>query len=151
LPGTGKPKAAISPTFRASATGPFLSQTAYGFATAAQEATAWRRVVRRKLLRCLTDAVTRGSASGFALSVAHAHGLAVPRLPSGAGSPVRVAGYRITGTASSSGQSASVVVDTLVLGAGTTITELSFSSLESAPSKALEARVARTVASRLGG
>jgi len=62
---------------------------------------------------------------------------------------VRAAGYRVTGTATVPYQTVNVYLDVLLLGAGDSVTELSISSFLEPPSRALERRLAKTVAGRI--
>jgi hypothetical protein len=62
---------------------------------------------------------------------------------------VPAAGYRVSGEATSQGQSIDVFLDVVVLGSGRTIGAISISSFEQPVARALELRLARTVAERL--
>ena len=135
--------AAISPTFQRSATGPFASQTAYTYASRTEAAAVWQAVARPRLLRCVSESLTRGSSDGVHFAVTGKRLLALPSLS------VRAAGYRVTGTASVPSQTVNVYLDVLLLGEGDTVTELSISSFFQPASRALELRLARTVAGRI--
>lgn len=132
--------AAASPTFRGSASGPFVSQEAWAYATVAQQGKLWSTVVRPKLLRCLAESLTQGSSQGVTFTVTGQHLLSLPRLPA------KVAGYRVAGVASQSGASNDVYLDMIVLGRGQAISAITFSSFEQPPSRRLERRLARVVA-----
>jgi hypothetical protein len=135
--------AAISPTFQQSPSGPFASQTAYAYASRAEAGSVWQAVARPRLLRCVAESLTRGSGSGVHFAVTGKRLLALPSLS------VRAAGYRVTGTASVPGQTVNVYLDVLLLGGRDTVTELSISSFLQPASRALELRLARTVAARI--
>jgi hypothetical protein len=135
--------AATSPTFRASARGPFVAQDAYAYATASQQTVVWRAVVRPALGRCAANSLASGGGQGVTLAVTATQPLRLPALP------VRAAGYRVTATASTNGQSLTVFLDMIVLGAGRAITTIGLSSLEQPTGKRLELRLVRTVALRL--
>jgi hypothetical protein len=134
---------AASPTFGRSSSGPFVSQAAYVYASAAQRAAVWRTVVRRPLVRCVAASLAGGSGNGVRFSVTGKRLLSLPRV----GAPA--AGYRASGTATSQGQSINVFLDVVVLGSDRTITAISISSFEQPVARALELRLARTVAGRL--
>ena len=144
-PGVVRRAAAASPTFAESQSGPFVSQTSYVYGSAAQERIVWTRVVRPALARCFAAALVHGGSSGvsFAVTATHTFALGVHN--------ATVAGYRVEGTASGSGQSMPVVVDSIVLGRGRTISALSLSSFDQAPSRGLESRLAALIARRTAG
>jgi hypothetical protein len=135
--------AAASSTFQSSSDGPFVSQSAYAYATASEQAAVWRAVVRRNLLRCVAASLSQGSAQGVEFAVTSQRLLALAKLP------VPAAGYRVGGTASTAGQTIGVFLDVLVLGRGRVVTEISISSFGAPASPQLEQRVARLVSQRL--
>lgn len=134
---------AASPTFRGSSNGPFVSQSVYVYATAGQRAAVWRAVVRRPLLRCVAASLAGGSGHGVRFAVTGKRLLSLPRIG------VAAAGFRASGTASTQGESIDVFLDVVVLGSGRTITAVSISSFEQPVARALELRLARSVAQRL--
>jgi hypothetical protein len=135
---------AASPTFGRSSSGPFVSQAVYVYASAAQRTAVWKAVVRRPLARCVAASLVGGSGNGVRFSVTGKRLLSLPRIGG-----MAAAGYRASGTATSQGQSIDVFLDMLVLGSGRTITALSIASFEQPVARALELRLARTVAERL--
>lgn len=135
--------AAGSPTFSAGSSGPFVSQDAYAYATGAQAGEFWRRSTKAGLLRCLSDSLKSGSAGGVRFTVTGSRPLALAGLPT----PARF--YRVSGTATMPDQAVDVFLDMIVMSRGRTVTEISVSSLEQAPARQLELRLARTVAGRL--
>ncbi|MFL5831297.1 MAG: hypothetical protein ACJ76X_15390 [Solirubrobacteraceae bacterium] len=143
LPGVTAPAAVASPTFARGLQGPFVSQTAYRYATPAQQQIVWRRVVVPRLLRCVARALTAGASGGARFTVtsrkvAPLHGAAAP-----------VTRYRIGGSATSAGQTLPVYLDELVLGHGPLITSLDVSSFAQPPADSLERRLVRLASTRL--
>jgi hypothetical protein len=136
---------AASPTFRGSSNGPFVAQDAYAYATGAQEAAVWNEVVRPPLVRCVAESLSGGSGHGVRFAVTGKRVLSLPKLL------VAATGYRVSGTATTQGQSIDVFLDMVVLGSGRTITTISLSSFEAPVARPLELRLARTVARRIKG
>jgi hypothetical protein len=130
-----------TPTFARTPAGPFVSQSAYAYATAARGAAVWRRIARPELVQCLAASV----ASNRGAKVIHKGSLSLPGLSSAA------VGYRVTGTLTGSGQTIDISLDMIVVGGGRDISALVFSSLEQPVARSLELRLARAVARRLGG
>jgi hypothetical protein len=135
--------AAASPTFQASSSGPYVAGNAYVFASAAQRSAYWRAVARSGLLRCVADSLAHGSSHGVHFTVTGHRMLALPKLG------VQARGYRVSGTATSEGQSLDVFLDVLVLGRGSAVSALSLSSLEQPVGRALELRLARLLGARM--
>ena len=138
-----RPLQAASPTFKRTADGPFVGQTAYVYANATDERQVWRGVARSALLTCLVQSFVHGGGQGVRFTVAAKRMRAAPRLA------VKAASYALEATATSGTQSTNVYLGVFLLGGGTGITELSFSSVDSPPPTALELRLARIVAGRL--
>lgn len=138
-----RPVQAASPTFAAASDGPFVGQTAYVYANAAAERHVWHGVARPALLTCLAESFVRGGGHGVRFSVVSQRKRPAPRLA------VKAASYALQATGTSGTQSTSVYLDVLLLGGGTGLTELSFSSVSGPPPAALELRLARIVAGRL--
>lgn len=137
--------AAASPTYQQSASGPFVSQVAYAYASATQAQQVWGKVVRPALVRCVASALAQSSGSGVHFKVTGRKLLALPK------QSVNVAGYRASGTATQSAQSIDVYLDMIVLGHGSVITAVSISSFQQPAGRALELRLARAAARRLPG
>ncbi len=135
--------AASSPRFQASSSGPFVSQTAYVYATGAEGSAAANALLRPDLLRCVRSGFLAGSGDGVAFTVSRAHSISLPSLA------VASSAYRVCGVAAQIGETTNVCLDEIVLAHGQTITALSIASLWQAPSRALELRLARRVADRL--
>jgi hypothetical protein len=136
---------AASPTFADGSSGPFVGETAYVFGSAAQEQSFWHRAVVRRLLDCVADSLTAGSTSAVSLTAHHKQLLPLPRIGA------RDAGYRVRGTASSADGSQTVYLDMLVVGRGSAVDAVSFTSFFDPVSRSLELRLARLVAKRMGG
>jgi hypothetical protein len=120
-----------------------VGQTAYRYATAADERQVWRGVARRQLLACLAQSFASGGGQGVRFTVMSQRERPAPRLSA------RAASYALRATATRGTQSADVYLDVLLLGHGTGLTELSFSSVSGPPPAGLELRLARIVARRL--
>lgn len=137
--------AAASATFNQSSTGPFASQLVDVFKSPAQERSFWHRVVTRRLETCVADSLTAGSTSSVTFTVDHKRLLSLPRIGE------RAAGYRVIGTAAASapGQSETVYLDMLVVGSGSGLSAISFTSFFDPVPRSLELRLARLVADRL--
>lgn len=140
LSGVVQTGSAISPTFQASSTGPFASQTAYAYASASEEETVWREVAREHLLTCVASSLVHSTGGGVHFKVKSKRVVSLPSLP------VHAMGYRVVGTASVPNQTVSVYLDVVLLGGGTAVTELSFSSFLGPMARATELRLARIVA-----
>ncbi len=143
--GQARPLQAASPTFAAASDGPFVGQTAYLYANVADERQVWRGVARSALLACLAESFVQGGGHGVRFSVVSQRERQAPRLA------VKAASYALQATATRGTQSTNVYLDVLLLGWGTGLTELSFSSVSGPPPAALELRLARIVAGRLAG
>lgn len=143
LSGVVQAGAAASPTYQQSATGPFASQTAYAYANGAEEQTVWREVARPHLLTCVAASLVRSASGGVHFRVTS------KRLETLPGLPVDAIGYRVTGTATVPDQTVNVYLDVLLLGGGSAVTELSFSSFLQPVARAVELRLARIVAGRI--
>ena len=144
LGGVVQTGAATSPTFQATSSGPFASQTAYAYASASEAQTVWGEVARRQLLTCVAASLVRSTGGGGVhFVVTSKRLLPLPSLP------VQAMGFRVVGTASVPNQTVNVYLDVLVLGGGTTVTELSVSSFLQPVARAFELRLARIVAGRV--
>lgn len=143
LKGVVETGAAASPDFRAATGGPFVSQSAWIYRTAAQASTLWRRVVGSGLEQCLADSVTSGSTKDVTFTVEQRLRLALPTLRA------RAAGYRVVSSAATTSQTIAVVYDLIVLGRGRAVTEISFAGFSAPVPRELELRLARRTAARL--
>jgi hypothetical protein len=143
--GEARPLQAASPTFAAASDGPFVGQTAYRYPDVADERQVWRGVARPALLTCLAESFVQGGGHGVRFRVVSQRERSAPRLA------VTAASYALKATATRGTQSTDVYLDVLLLGGGTGVTELSFSSVPGPPPPPLELRLARIVAARLAG
>jgi hypothetical protein len=117
----------------------------YVYATHAQESGVWNVVVRPPLLRCVAQSLSSGGGQGVRFAVTGKQLLNLPKLP------VPAAGYQVSGTATSQGQSIDVFLDVLLLGSGRMVSAISISSFAQPVTQRLELRLARTVARRMNG
>lgn len=138
-----QPGAAVSPTFQQSDNGPFASQSAYVFPKASQAVTFWQKVVTQRLGKCVAGALTVSSTSSVKFAVKSTRSLKVPAIGD------RRAGYRVTGTASTTAQKVTVYLDMIVVGHGTGVSQISLTTFSQPPRRSLELRLARLIARRL--
>lgn len=134
---------AASPTFARSQQGPFAFEISAVFGSAASASRWWSQVVHPGLRRCLESVLDASSSGGVKL-----HATAAEVLPLHGG-PSGLERYRISGEATSSGQSTPVVFDVLLVRRRGYVAELQLSSFEAPPSDALERQLARAVVRRL--
>jgi hypothetical protein len=144
LTGIKRRAAVASSTFSGGSGGPFVAQNVYEFDSPGDALRFWHRVLVRRELDCVAEALQRGSGQGVTYSVTGKQPLGLPRLAD------RRAGYRVHGTATQVAGSLDVFLDMVVVAHGTAVSAISYSSLEVPPDRALELRFARTVARRLG-
>ena len=137
--------AAISARYQESSSGPFVSQTAYVYATIAEGRAVARAEMQAKLERCLAASLVAGSGGGVRFAATARAPLQLP----GLGAGVTAVGYRISGTASQPYQLVDVYLDAIVLARGAEISEVSLASFLTPPERSLELRVARAIARRL--
>ena len=134
---------AVSPTYRAGATGPFVSQTVYVYSRPAGASLFWRHVVGPQALSCLATSVAGFSTKNVTFKVTRSQALPAPH------AATRAVAYRVVGTAVSTPQKVTVYVDVVLLLRGNAIAELGFSSFSRPVASGLELRLARVVAARL--
>ena len=143
LNGVVETGAVNSPTFTQGFGGPLASETAYAYQSAAEGQTVWQKVAQRRLLRCVAASLAHGSADGVKFKVTGMHLLRLPRLP------VKAAGYRVAGTATTSNQTIDVFLDAVLLGRDKIVTEISIASFAAPVARAVELRLAKIVSRRL--
>jgi hypothetical protein len=143
LPVITQQGAAATATFQQSSSGPFVGQNAYAYASQPQQREFWHGVVRPALIRCVAQSLQRGAGQGISYAVTGKQPLSLPHLPGPA------AGYRVRGTANTTGQSVDVYLDMIVLGRGSLISEVSFSSFYDPAPRRLELGLTRRIARRL--
>ncbi len=134
---------AISPTYRESSSGPFVSQAAYVYRSGSEAKTFWQHVSGRSALACLARSLAAGSTKDVTFKLVKEQSLTAP--PTGADAVA----YRVAGTAAAAGQKVDVYVDVVLLHRGSMIAEVSFSSFQMPPDSSLEAHAARAVTNRL--
>jgi hypothetical protein len=137
--------AAVSPTYRQSAGGPFVSQSVFVYDSAAGAARYYRNAARPNALACLAQSVASGgdASAGISFTVAKREVRAAPSIG------VTASAYRVVGHAVAQAQRVTVYVDVILLQRRTEIAQLSFSSFSSAVAAADETRIARAAAGRL--
>lgn len=136
---------AASPTFAQSQQGPFAFEISAVFGSPGSASRWWTQVVHPGLRRCFESVLDASSSGGVKL-----RGTAAQALPLHGG-PSGLERYRVSGEATSSGQSTPIVFDVLLVRRGGYVAELQLSSFESPPADALELRLARGVVRRLPG
>ena len=144
LKGVVETGAAVSPLYSASASGPFLSASAFVYDTAAGAARFFEQIAKPSALPCLSQSLATGkSAAGVTFTVTRRQTLTAPRLG------VSAAAYRVIGHATVSAQKVTVYADLILLQHASTIVELSFASFSAPVPAATETRIGRAAASRL--
>jgi hypothetical protein len=134
---------AASPTFAQSQSGPFAFEIGAVFGSAASAGRWWAEVVDPGLRSCFERVLAASSGGGVKLRATGSRVLALH------GAPAGLERYRVTGEATSSGDSTPVVFDVLLVRRGGHVAELQLSSFQSPPADALELQLARAVIRRL--
>jgi hypothetical protein len=137
--------AAGSPSFASSQVGPFISQTTSVYGSRRQAFTYWGRAVRPGLATCVAQTVAAVEARGIHVKV-----LSQGKLPVSKVSDL-TAGYRVVANLTSPGKTPrKLYFDVVLVGRGSTVSELSMTSfLAPVPAK-VELALAKLVASRIG-
>jgi hypothetical protein len=144
LKGVVETGAAVSPTYSASGSGPFVSGSAFVYDTAAGAARFFAQIAKPNALPCLAQSLATGkSTSGVTFTVTGRQTLAAPRVG------VSAAAYRVVGRATITAQKVTVYADVILLQRGSTIAELTFASFSTPVPPTTETRIARAAASRL--
>jgi hypothetical protein len=135
---------AVSPTYRAASSGPFVSASAFVYDSPAGAARFFDEIAKPSALACLGQSLTSGSSNGgVVFTVRKRQLLPTPHLG------VSAAAYRVVGTATVSAQKVTVYADAVLLQHGKTISQISFASFAAPVGTAIEARVARAAAAHL--
>jgi hypothetical protein len=135
---------AVSPTYSASGSGPFVSGSAFVYDTAAGAARFFEQIAKPNALYCLAQSIATGkSTAGVTFVVTRRQTLSAPRVG------VSAAAYRVVGRATTTAQKVTVYADVILLQRGSRIVELSFASFLAPVPPATETRIARAAASRL--
>jgi hypothetical protein len=135
--------AAASPAFRAGASGPFVTETVYVYASAAQAKAFWQRLVGPGLRSCLVQTVTQASTTDVRFAVQRSEQLTLPR------AGARSASYRLTATATAPGQTVAAYIDMLLVAQGRAVAALSVSSFSQPVARSLELALRRAAARRV--
>jgi len=144
LKGVLETGAAVSPTYRATSTGPFVSASTFVYDSAAGAASYFAKIAKPQALGCLAKSVTSGkSTSGVTFTVIKRQTLPTPHVAATA------AAFRVVGRANVQAQRVDVYADTFVLQHGGTIAEVTFASFSAPVGTATEQRIVRAAAARL--
>jgi hypothetical protein len=137
--------AAGSPSFASSQAGPFVSQTTSVYASPKQASTYWQRAVQPGLVSCVVQTVTAIEAQGIRVKVLSKGSLPVSKASN------LTAGYRVVANLTSAGKTArKLYFDVVLVGRGSTLSEISMTSFESPVPAQVENALAKLVASRIG-
>lgn len=121
-----------------------IAQSTHVFATSAQAATAWARMMPPKLVICMEQEVENLSAMSAPVYVTAWYRLRFAPLAT------RVAGYRVVARATTTKKTKETVyLDVLLLGHDRTMTTLILSALKAPFSNGFEQGLARTLAAQL--
>jgi hypothetical protein len=144
LTGVVETGSAVSPTYSAASSGPFVSASIFVYDSARAATRYFEGIAKPNALACLAQTVAAGkSNSGVTFTVRTKEVLPAPHVG------VTAAAYRVIGRASVSAQKVTVYADVILLQHGTTISEVSFASFSTPLSAGTEARIARAAAARL--
>ena len=136
---------ASSPNFTGGSTGPFLVQLASVFANTREAGTLWTRAVRPGLITCVAQTLKTITTRGIRVAITSQGALPISNVAD------RTAGYRVAATLSSKKQKLKTYFDVVLVESGSTIYEITFSSLVSPVPANFERGVALIIAKRLGG
>jgi hypothetical protein len=140
--------AASSPAFSDSSVGPFLSQTTSVYGSASQAGAVWSRAIQPGLIACIALSVDAIAATGQGVKVKiTSKGPLTIEKPT----PL-LSAYRVIATLTSSKvrYKRTLYFDVVVVGKASTVTELTFSSLQAPVPAAVESALAALVARRIG-
>lgn len=143
LKGVVETGAAVSPTYRATSSGPFVSSSAFVYGSSAGAAKFFTQVAKPRALTCLARSLTGKNASGVTFTIVKRQVLPAPRVPAVA------AAYRVVGRAAVQAQKVTVYADVVLVQRGNAIAEVTFASFSAPLSASTEQRVARAAAGRL--
>jgi hypothetical protein len=131
-----------SPSFSSSQVGPFLSQTTSVYGSAKQAATVWKRAVTPGLIACVAQTVEAIRAQGVDVAITSKGNLPLSKVTS------MTAGYRVVATLSSPKvkYKRKLYFDVVLVGQGSTLSEITFSSFESPVPAKVEHALALLVA-----
>jgi mono/diheme cytochrome c family protein len=141
LAGVVETGAASSDSLQGGKEGPFVSESAWLYKTAAQAQTLWSRVVGKKLIGCLASSVTKGSTADVKFTVRSQDVRELGKTR---------AAYRVVATAATSGQSVTTYYDLVVVRGGRGVAEITVARVGAPPAPSAETAFAKAVAQRLG-
>jgi hypothetical protein len=135
---------AVSPTFQSSATGPFVSQSAYVYSSAAGATKLFAHIGGSTAVKCLAQSfLGADSTNTVTFTVTKQQTMRAPKVNG------QATAYRVIGRASASAQRVRVYVDIVLIRRGHAISEVSYASFSVPLAASLEAQVARAAANRL--
>ncbi len=137
-----------SPAFSDSSVGPFISQTASVYGSASEAKAVWNRVIQPGLIACVALSVDAIAATGQGVKVK-----ITSKGPLTIQKPTKlVSAYRVIATLTSSKvkYKRTLYFDVVVVGEASTVTEITFSSLQAPVPASVEAALAALVAHRIG-
>jgi hypothetical protein len=135
---------AVSPTFQAGATGPFVSQSAYVYSNAAGATKLFAHVSGSTAAKCLAQSFLGADPSNsVTFTVTKQQALRAPKVNGTA------TAYRVVGRATVSAQRVRVYVDIVLIRRGNAISEVSFASFSVPVAASVEAHIARAAANRI--
>ena len=135
---------AVSPTYQSSGTGPFVSQSAYVYSSAAGAAKLFAQVGGNTALTCLAQSFLGADPSAnVAFTAGTQQTLRAPKVNG------QATAYRVVGRAIVSAQKVTVYVDIVLIQRGDTISTISYASFSVPLAAGVEARIARAAANRL--
>ncbi|HEY4349024.1 MAG TPA: hypothetical protein VGM80_15720 [Gaiellaceae bacterium] len=137
-----------TPSISGGTVGPFISQTTGVFATSAQAATLWKRAVTPGLITCIVQTVQTIGATGQGVTV---------KVTSKGPLTIKKAtklesAYRVIATLTSAKvkYKRTLYFDVVVVGKGSTVSEITFSSLQAPVPLDVEGALGAIVAHRIG-
>jgi hypothetical protein len=140
--------AAGTESFQASTIGPFVSQTSGVFKTAAQATKLWDRAAQPGLIACIVQNVDAIAAAGQGVKVkiVNKGALTIKK------ATTRETAYRVTATLTSAkvNYKRTLYFDVVLVAQGSTVSELTFSSLQGPVPAKVEAALGALVAHRVG-
>lgn len=135
---------AVSPTFQGGATGPFVSQSAYVYSTAAGASKLFAHIGGSAAVKCLAQSFLGADPSNtVTFMVTKQQTMPAPKVNG------QATAYRVIGRASASAQRVRVYVDIVLIRRGNAISEVSYASFSVPVGASLEAHIARAAANRI--
>jgi hypothetical protein len=136
--------AAVSPTYRAASSGPFVSSSAFVYDSSAGAAKYFTQIAKPQALKCLAQTMASGkTTAGVTITVVKRQVLPAPSLSTTA------AAYRVVGRAAVPAQKVDVYADVVLLQRGNAISEVTLAGFSAPLDPATERRIVRVAAARL--